>query len=167
MKRYLSSLIIPQETCEHIISVYFNKVEEVNLSYRRQKVYHEVDHGSWLFNYVDNLIKENFGKEYKLLQRVTILKYEKGDFFHKHTDGDWNSKLTKNLPEHFYAGVELSKEDSFIGGKFEIDGIPLEFKQGRIFTHSYNEPHEVTIIEDGVRWSIHFLVQLKSQSSII
>jgi len=167
MQRYLNKKVVPPDICENIISIYSDKLSNIDLSYRRNKVYHETNSSSWIFNYIDNLIKENFGDEYKLLQRVTILKYESGDFFHKHTDGDWNSNLTKNLPHHFYCGIELSKENDFNGGKFEVDGVQLEFKQGRIFTHSYNEPHEVTMVKDGVRWSIHFLVQLKTESNII
>ena len=84
---------------------------------------------------VKKLIQENLGEKCSLLNRVTVLKYEPGDFFSKHTDGSYNTRLSKTLPYHFYGGVELCERQEFKGGEFFIKDKNVKFKKGRLFTH--------------------------------
>jgi len=167
MNTCLTDHIIPKEICKFIINEYFDKVMSIRTVNRCQSVYHETNKSSWLFKYIDNLIKQNLGNNYHLLQRVTVLKYKKGDFFLRHSDGPWNSKITKNLPNHFYGGVELSDNGDYTGGEFEIEGSPVEFTQGRICTQSYDALHEVKLVKGGIRWSLHFLIYIKNKSDVI
>lgn len=167
INRYLLKSTLSEDICKKIISLYDDKLIPMRKTYRSQKIYHETNTQSWLCKIIDKLIKENLNDNYQLLQRVTILKYEPGDYFAKHTDGEWNTLLTPNLPNHFYGGIELSKEDSFIGGEFEIEENVNIFKQGRIFTHEFDDLHEVKKVIKGVRWALHFLIRHNHTPRII
>ena len=107
------NLLISNDECNKIKDYYESRLTLQENNIRKQKNYHETDIDSWLFKLIDNLINVNIGNQYSLLERVTILKYELGDFFLKHTDGIWNSTLSNNLPFHFYGGVELSQKTEF------------------------------------------------------
>jgi len=165
MIKTFNNLYIPNDLCNKIKELYESKLETMSIISKRedkparcQKVFHELDNESWIFNYISNFIKVNIGEDYNLLQRVTILKYDEGDLFSKHKDGDSNNPDYKFLPQHFYGGVELSERDEFEGGEFLINDNVVEFKKGRLFTHGYNTYHSVNKVRKGTRWSLHFLI---------
>ena len=155
--------LLSDDICERIKSEYKDKLTLIKSDIRQQKNYHELDDKSWLFNEIDKLISSNLGDEYSLYKRVTILKYSKGDYFTEHSDGPSNAYLKKQkgmppLKPHFFGGVELCNSNEFEGGDFYIDGKLVEYKKGRMFTHGFNNLHEVKEVTDGIRWSIHFLI---------
>jgi hypothetical protein len=151
--------LLSDEISNKIKLEYFNKLKPVESSIRKQKNYHILDCNSWIHNCVNELISKNIGDEYCLLKRVTVLKYEVGDFFLKHIDGPSNTQLNPNLPNHFYGGVELSERDEFTGGEFFINDKNVDFKKGRMFTHGFSDLHGVNLVTSGTRWSIHFLIK--------
>ena len=162
------SFLLSDELCEKIISEYKNKVTLVEMvNGRRQKNYHEYDTNSWIHSIIDNLIKQNIGQEYELLERVTILRYDEGDYFIEHVDGPGNVRMGKNLPYHFYGGIELSEKSEFDGGEFYIEGKDVDYKKGRIFTHGFSDKHGVRKVTKGTRWSIHFLIYKEIKNGLI
>ena len=160
-------LLLSNEECNNIKLLYENKLILVEGNIRRQKNYHELEDTSWLHKKVKKLIQENLGEKYSLLNRVTVLKYEPGDFFSKHTDGSYNTRLSKTLPYHFYGGVELCERQEFKGGEFFIKDKNVKFKKGRLFTHGFDDSHGVKKVEEGIRWSLHFLIEEKKEKKFI
>ena len=106
--------------------------------WRKQKNYHILDYNSWIHNCVNELISKNIGNEYCLVDRVTVLKYEVGDFFLKHKDGPYNTQLNSNLPNHFYGGVELSERYEFTGGDFFINDKNVDWWPNRHWRRALN-----------------------------
>lgn len=160
--------LISDKLCDNIKLEYENKIKLIDIyKGRRQKYYHEYSEDSWIHELVNKLIHKNLGSEYKILERVTILKYDVGDYFIEHVDGPNNLKINKELPYHFYGGVELCNKSEFDGGDFYINGKNVDFKKGRLFTHGFNDKHGVKEIIRGTRWSIHFLIQSKSKTVFI
>lgn len=150
---------LSDEICEKIINEYSSKVTLIKSNIRSQKNYHERDKKSWLYTYIDKFIKINIGNNFQLIERVTVLRYDKGDYFIEHVDGPHNKGMNSTLPPHFYGGVELNNKSEFEGGEFFIKGNNVSFKKGRMFTHGFSDSHGVTKINRGVRWSIHFLIK--------
>lgn len=162
------SYLLSESICNKIIEEYLDKVSEIKTSRRKQKNYHEINPNSWIYREIQKLIKQNLGDDYNLIERVTILKYEVGDYFKEHTDGEWNSKLNRELPPtHFYGGIELCDKSEYDGGEFFIEGIDVEYRKGRMFTHGFSTTHGVRPVTRGTRWSIHFVVDKKIKKSII
>jgi predicted 2-oxoglutarate/Fe(II)-dependent dioxygenase YbiX len=167
-------LILSEDDCKKIIAFYDSKVVfrekhliSIDRIQRKQKNYHETDENSWIHKLVNKFIKLNLGDKFSLLERVTILKYEPGDFFSEHTDGPYNTSLSKNLPYHFYGGVELCERNEFKGGEFFIKGKNVDYKKGRLFTHGFNDTHGVKEVVEGIRWSIHFLIKEEKEKQLI
>ena len=153
-----NNFLLNDEYSNRIKLEYFNKLEVMESEIRKQKNYHIYDSNSWVHDCVNELISKNLGSEYHLIARVTVLKYESGDFFLKHKDGPSNTKLNPSLPNHFYGGVELSERSTFSGGEFFINDKIVDFKKGRMFTHGFSDSHGVNMVTSGTRWSIHFLI---------
>ena len=164
MRLINNKFLLSDDICKKIISEYKDKVVLAKTDIRQQKIYHELNENSWLWNEIQKLISSNLGDSYSVYSRVTILKYTKGDYFLEHTDGPSNARIRKEkyggekLKPHFFGGVELCDDNEFKGGDFYIDGKIVEYKKGRMFTHSFNDLHEVKEVTDGTRWSVHFLI---------
>jgi predicted 2-oxoglutarate/Fe(II)-dependent dioxygenase YbiX len=154
-----NDFLLSDEYSNTIKLEYTNKLQPIESNIRKQKNYHILDCSSWIHDCVNELILKNIGNNYCLVDRVTILKYEVGDFFLEHEDGPSNTRLNPNLPNHFYGGVELSERDEFIGGEFFINDKNVDFKKGRMFTHGFSDSHGVTMVTHGTRWSLHFLIK--------
>ena len=167
MIKTFNKLLLSEKECSKIKSYYDSKLSLEENEIRKQSNYHETDNNSWLFSLIDNFIKKNIGNQYDLIQRVTILKYVKGDFFLKHTDGIWNSTLDSKLPFHFYGGVELNNKTEFEGGEFFIKDNNVEYFKGRLFTHGFEDSHGVNEVKKGTRWSLHFLITDNKPKSFI
>lgn len=168
MVSIFDTFLLSDEICDLIKSKYTDKVELIEIvKGRRQKNYHEYDTNSWIHGIVSELIYKNLGNQFKLIERVTILRYDMGDYFIEHVDGPSNLKLNKNLPYHFYGGVELSEKYEFIGGEFYINSKDVDYKKGRMFTHGFYDRHGVKKVEKGTRWSIHFLIYKEIKDGIL
>ena len=162
------NFLLSDKLCKKIISEYKDKVSLIEVvNGRRQKNYHEYDETSWIHEVVSDLIFKNLGSQHKLLERVSVLRYDTGDYFIEHTDGPRNTKMNKKLPYHFYGGIELSEKYEFEGGEFYIKGEQVQYKKGRIFTHGFNDKHGVKPVLSGTRWSIHFLIYKEAQKEIL
>jgi len=155
--------LFPEELSKRIIKHYEDKLNHEDDNLRDLFLYHEKDEDSWLWKEVGPFIQRNMGMNYKLIERVAVLKYEVGCHFKEHEDGPFNSSIAeysgRRLPYHIYGGVELSNEDDFEGGEFMVANKPVEFRTGRMFTHDFNTSHEVKEVTKGTRWAIHFPIQ--------
>lgn len=160
------NFLLSNDSCEKIINLYQDKVKDVKSQIRKQKNYHEIDSNSWLFKTIKKLVNDNLGDDYELIDRVTVLKYEKGDFFLEHNDGPGNYALKNTLPNHIYGGIELCEKSEYEGGEFFIERKKVEYKKGRIFTHGFSDFHSVTEVTSGIRWSIHFVIEKKINTLI-
>lgn len=159
---FFDNSIISDNICDYIQQTYINKLQRVNIpKLRCQMVFNEKNKSSWLYSYVNEFVIDNMGSNYSLIERVAVLRYEKGDYFEKHTDGEWNTRLNKELPYHFYGGVEISNKNDFEGGEFILKNNKIDFKKGRLFTHGFDTEHGVSEVTKGIRWSIHFPIYSK------
>ena len=158
MKLY-NNLLLSDDSIQKIKNEYDGKLKLVTSDIRHHRGYHETNPSTWIYKLVNNLIKKNMGDDYSVYTRVTILKYISGDYFLNHIDGSHNTNLDPNLSEHFYGGIEMSNVGDFIGGEFFISDKNVPFKQGRLITHEFDEPHGVHEVTEGVRWSIHFPIK--------
>lgn len=102
---------------------------------------------------VNSLIKPLL-KEYgvkKLPEEFQIIKYRRGDYFKKHTDsGDGTNKRYKTLI------IQLSESTEYKGADVNVylDNIvsSLEKEQGSGILFNSDLVHEVTKLDDGVRY---------------
>ncbi len=163
MRGLFDKVLLSDEDCDSIKELYKDKlvrIEDRNaFPARAHHKYNETDPDSWLHKTVQSLITSNLGDDYYLIQRVTVLRYRINDIFGDHYDGSWNVQSNKLLTEnHFYGGVELSNREDFKGGEFYIQGEDVELVKGRLYTHHFDDRHGVKMVQDGVRWSIHFII---------
>ena len=125
---------------------------------------------SWLhitklkeFNFVRDIINkdlQNIDNDYRCAEFVpplgigqgpiTLLIYEKGDFFGEHCD-------TSTYGTGILSGGHLLN-DEYKGGNFILDGKKLEVGVGELFTYGRDVLHEVTEVTNGVRYSLHFFI---------
>jgi len=81
---------------------------------------------------------------------ITLLIYEKGDFFGEHRD-------TATYEIGILSGNYLLN-DEFEGGDFILDGKKLEVGVGELFTFGRDILHEVKKVTSGIRYSMHFFI---------
>ena len=101
MRLINNKFLLSDDICKKIISEYKDKVVLAKTDIRQQKIYHELNENSWLWNEIQKLISSNLGDSYSVYSRVTILKYTKGDYFLEHTDGPSNARIRKEK----YGGI--------------------------------------------------------------
>ena len=109
------------------------------------------DKYQWLWNDIDNIIKQNLGKKYFLTIWIIVLKYSKGDYFSSHMDRE-----KQDDDRCISGGIELSDKADFKGANFIVENVPIEFERGKLLTHKLTDMHEITELENGTRWSLHF-----------
>ena len=119
------------------------------------------------FKFVKDLINYDLKKideDYEVSDWITFLIYEEGDFFGLHTDDvlQYGSNKKKIL----YTGGYLLNED-FEGGEFIIDNIKNEAKIGELFLFERYLKHEVLMVNEGVRYSLHFAVETNNPNKKI
>jgi hypothetical protein len=159
MNAFFDKKIFDPELAERVKAEFIDNMAYItDLEIKRYKKVSLKDESHWLWNAVDDMLKVNIGPEYSLLQRVTILRYDPGDFFDSHQDGPWNSRVSFNLPKHFYGGIEICEKSEFEGGEFFIDDKNIPFQKGRLFTHSWDSWHGIRKLTKGRRWSLDFLI---------
>jgi hypothetical protein len=104
------------------------------------------------FDFVRDIINkelQNIDKGFRCSDIITLLIYEKGDFFTEHSDKIYASGILSG-------GYLLN--DEYKGGNFIVDGKKLEVGVGELFTYGREILHEVTEVTDGVRYSLHFVI---------
>ena len=88
---------------------------------------------------------------------ISLLVYEKGDYFAEHQDGSpWD--IVKS------GGYSLNTD--YTGGEFMLEGIAQDYKVGELFYFNRNVSHEVRPVISGKRLSLHFGI-LKKTGSLI
>lgn len=119
------------------------------------------------FDFIKTLINKelkSIDKNYEVSEFITLLKYQTGDFFDKHTDA--SSYKSAKIHTILSGGYLLNQ--NYDGGDFIINSTKLNVGIGELFTFGRTEPHEVTKVTNGIRLSIHFAVNsLKKNSSLI
>jgi len=152
---------------EHILDIYnkkdySNDFIDYDLKYKRVKT---LSLSSFTeFDFIKELINKDVKKideTYEVSEFITLLKYEKGNFFREHTDKVSYTSTSANTI--LSAGYLLN--DNYNGGNFIINSKKLNVGIGELFTFGRTEPHEVTDITDGVRLSIHFAINTTHQAT--
>ena len=105
----------------------------------------------WLWNDVNRLIQTNINSDHFLTLWISVLKYDKGNYFLSHEDSP-----NQNDNRFMSGGVELSKKDDFKGGEFVILNETVQFDRGSLISHNVTTPHEIKEVTNGTRWSLHF-----------
>jgi hypothetical protein len=111
------------------------------------------------FNFVKDIINSDLkkiNKNYKVSNWITFLIYKEGDFFGRHKDDDFNL-IDKENP--IYSGGYLLN-DTFEGGEFIVGDKKLNVQVGELFIFERHLYHEVKEITKGIRYSLHFAVEL-------
>ena len=81
---------------------------------------------------------------------ITFMIYKKGDFITEHRD-------TSSFGTGILSGGYLLN-DEYKGGNFILDGKKIEVGVGELFFYGRDILHEVKKVTEGVRYSIHFLI---------
>lgn len=119
------------------------------------------------FDFVKDLINndlKDINTKYNATNWITFLIYTKNDFFGVHTDDTFDyGNLNKQL---IYTGGYILNND-FEGGEFIIENKKLEINIGELFLFKRHVPHEVLKIKNGMRYSLHFGVEMEIEKSII
>ncbi len=118
------------------------------------------------FNFVRDIINrdlQNIDVRYKC-GFYTLLIYQKGDFFAEHTDKStiYSDPEISTSPEDeekilFTGGYELNRD--YKGGNFFVDGKELDVGIGELFYFSRDTLHEVKEVTEGIRYSLHFMIE--------
>lgn len=112
------------------------------------------------FKFVKDLINldlKKINEEYEVSDWVTFLIYKEGDFFGLHTDDVINYGTSKK--QIIYTGGYLLN-NNFTGGDFIIDGKTNTSNVGELFLFERHLKHEVLKVNSGIRYSLHFAVEI-------
>ena len=113
------------------------------------------------FNFIKDIIDndlKNVDKSYKCSEWITLLIYEKGDFFGLHKDDYLETK-----DRMVFTGGYLLNDD-YKGGEFMISGEKLKVTVGELFMFDRKHEHEIKPLKDGMRYALHFGVQVEQHN---
>lgn len=117
------------------------------------------------FNFVKTAIQNDLSQidtEYVVSDWISLLIYKPGDYFGKHKDG---YSYSSNEYETILSGGYLLNKD-YTGGKFTIEGREIDPNIGELFYFGRFVEHEITPVQEGVRYSLHFAIN-KLKSNLI
>ena len=109
------------------------------------------------FNFVRKLINEDLkriNEFYQVGDFITLLIYNKGDFFGSHIDGP--SYISTKSKTVMTGGYLLNT--GYKGGDFIVEDTTLNTKPGELFLFGRNVWHEVKEVTEGTRYSLHFAI---------
>jgi len=112
------------------------------------------------FSFVKELINKDLKEldlKYIASEFITLLVYEKGDYFAEHQDGS-SGVVVKS------GGYALNTD--YTGGEFMLEGTAQDYKVGELFYFNRNVLHEVRPVSSGKRLSLHFGILKKTDSLI-
>jgi hypothetical protein len=118
------------------------------------------------FKFVKDIIQKDLtllNPDYLVSEWISLLIYKPGDFFGTHKDG--HSYSSNNYDTILSAGYLLNKD--YTGGKFLLENNELNSNIGELFTFSRFVTHEITPVETGTRYSLHFAVNKLKSNTII
>ena len=116
------------------------------------------------FSFVKTIVNDdlkNVDKTYKCSEWLTLLIYEKDDFFGLHKD-DYLDTKDRTV---FTGGYLLN--DDYTGGEFMISGEQLKTEVGELFMFDRKHEHEIKPLKNGMRYTLHFGVQIETKISLI
>lgn len=116
------------------------------------------------FSFVKDIIEtdlKNINMSYKCSEWLTLLIYKEGDFFGLHKD-DYLDTKDRTL---FTGGYLLN--DDYTGGEFMIGGEQLKAEVGELFMFDRKYEHEIKSLKSGMRYTLHFGVQIENKISLI
>lgn len=116
------------------------------------------------FNFVKDIIGrdlKNVDKDYKCSDWLTLLIYEKDDFFGLHKD-DYEDARDRIL----FSGGYLLNSD-YEGGEFMISGEKLNVAVGELFMFGRKHEHEIKPLKSGMRYSLHFAIKLENNNKTL
>jgi hypothetical protein len=116
------------------------------------------------FSFVKDIIYNDLksvNKSYKCSEWLTLLIYEKDDFFGLHKD-----EYLETKDRTVFTGGYLLNDD-YEGGEFMISGEKLEVGVGELFMFDRKHEHEIKPLKSGMRYALHFGVQIKNSLTLI
>ena len=93
-----------------------------------------------------------FNFDISFIEPYELKRYTANDFFGKHIDNYYS--LTVNLDRKLTISVQLSNDDEYDGGEFNIMGTKHKLKKGSVISFPSYLPHQVETITSGTRWSL-------------
>ena len=118
------------------------------------------------FDFVKKIIQKDLtliNSDYVISDWVSLLIYKPGDFFGTHKDG--HSYGSDDYDTILSAGYLLNND--YTGGKFLIEGKEITPSVGELFTFDRFVLHEITPVQTGVRYSLHFAVNKFKSNTLI
>jgi len=115
------------------------------------------------FDFVRDIINrdlQSVDERYICGEFFTLLIYKKGDFFSKHNDKSPDSGLLDEEEVKLSLSGGYYLNDNYTGGDFILGGKRLESNIGEIFIFGRDVLHEVTEVTDGMRYTLHFGVEM-------
>lgn len=118
------------------------------------------------FDFVKEAINTDIHKinpKYEIGDFITLLVYERGDFFGKHIDGP--SYITTKKKTVLTGGYLLN--NNYTGGEFIVENKELQVQLGELFVFGREEYHEVKKVISGIRYSLHFAINIDNDKVLI
>lgn len=92
-----------------------------------------------------------FDIDVSFIEPYELKRYTSEDFFGRHMDNYYS--LTVNLDRKITLSVQLSNDDEYEGGEFNILGVKNKLTKGSVLAFPSFFPHEIEAIKSGTRWS--------------
>jgi hypothetical protein len=93
-----------------------------------------------------------FNMDISFVEPYELKRYTSNDFFSKHIDNYYS--LTVNIDRKITVSVQLSNDDEYEGGEFNVLGVKHKLGKGSVIAFPSYFPHEVEAIKSGTRWSL-------------
>ena len=152
-----------------ILNVFFQKdytefYQDYDLDWKKNKWLKISDFSE--FKFVSELINKDLkkiNKFYEVSEFITFLIYNEGDFFGNHIDGP---SYSSNKLNTVLTGGYLLNTD-YKGGDFILENKKLSVSIGELFVFGRNDWHEVKEVTEGVRYSLHFAININNPKGLI
>lgn len=141
------------EECNNIINL-ASELEEVvrddsdrGISYTFWSIGNN-DNYKWIFDRFDKYLEESQNvKVTSQLDAIHLFRYTSGNAFTRHSDIYYTGQA-------YNVGTNLT--DDYEGGDFILynPDITLDKVRGKLYSFYHTREHEVTMITDGIRWSL-------------
>ena len=156
---FIKENVIDNELCDEIIHFGIdNVVRGIN---KYSHIFDISFHSCLLpLNHQVHTSLQNFYKEansffkfdISFVEPYELKRYTKNDFFGKHIDNYYS--LTIDLDRKLTISVQLSNDDEYEGGEFNVMGTKHKLKKGSVISFPSYFPHQVESISSGTRWSL-------------
>lgn len=93
-----------------------------------------------------------FDMDISFVEPYELKRYTSSDYFGRHVDNYYS--LSVNIDRKITMSIQLSNDDEYEGGEFDVLGISNKLKKGSIIAFPSFFPHEVKKVTSGTRWSL-------------